>query len=38
MKGNLTKITKIILDIMFVGGIIVTATLPLSLKPYGKRK
>lgn len=32
MKSNLTKITKIILDVMFIGGIIVTATLPLILK------
>ena len=36
MKSNITKITKILLDFMFVGGIIVTVTLPLILKPYGK--
>lgn len=36
MKGNITKITKWILDFMFVSGIIVTATLPLSLNLYGK--
>lgn len=32
MNNKLIKFTKIILDIMFVGGIIVTATLPLILK------
>lgn len=32
MKSNLIKITKILLDIMFFCGIIVTATLPLILK------
>ena len=36
MKSNITKITKIILDIMFAGGIIITASLPFILKPYGK--
>lgn len=36
MKTSITKITKIILDIMFFGGIIVTVTLPLSLKVYGE--
>lgn len=32
MNNKLIKLTKVILDIMFVGGIIVTATLPLILK------
>lgn len=32
MKGNITKITKLILDFMFAGGIIVTIALPLILK------
>lgn len=31
MKNSLIKLTKVILDIMFVGGIIVTGTLPLIL-------
>lgn len=35
MKLNLTKFTKVILDIMFVLGILVTLTLPFSLKWYG---
>lgn len=36
MKSNFTKITKILLDIMFVGGILVTASLPVLLKPYAR--
>lgn len=36
MKLNLTKITKVFLDIMFVGGVLVSATLPVLLKPYSK--
>lgn len=36
MKNNITKITKIVIDIMFIGGIIITALLPLMLKKYGK--
>lgn len=35
MKWNLTKITKGILDFMFVAGILVIITLPISLKWYG---
>lgn len=36
MKNSLTRFTKIILDIMFFGGIAVTATLPVSIKIYAK--
>lgn len=36
MKNSLVKVTKIILDIMFIGGIVVTATLPLLLKYAGE--
>lgn len=36
MKGNLTKITNILLNIMFIGGIVTVLTLPLSLKLYAK--
>ncbi len=36
MEGTITKVTKIILDFMFVAGIIITVALPLILKPYGK--
>lgn len=36
MKSKITKVTKGILDIMFVSGIIVTLFLPLSLKIAGK--
>ena len=33
---NVTKITKGILDFMFYAGILVTATLPLSIRLYGR--
>lgn len=36
MKFNVTKLTKIILDIMFAVGIVIVLTLPLILKVYGK--
>ena len=36
MKDRLTIITKILLDFMFYSGIAVTATLPLSIRFYGK--
>lgn len=36
MKSKITKVTKGILDFMFVSGIIVTLSLPLSLKIAGK--
>ncbi len=36
MKDRLTVITKVILDIMFFGGILVTATVPISFYWYGK--
>lgn len=35
-KLDLAKWTKLLLDFMFVGGIVVTATLPFSLKLIGK--
>lgn len=35
MKDKLTLTTKLLLDLMFYAGIIVTATLPLSIKIYG---
>ena len=36
MKDKLTLFTKFLLDVMFYAGIIVTLTLPLSIKFYGK--
>lgn len=36
MKDKLTLITKLLLDFMFYIGIIVTATLPFSIKLYGE--
>ena len=36
MKNRLTIITKLLLDFMFYAGIAVTATLPLSIRFYGK--
>ena len=36
MKDRLTLFTKFLLDVMFYAGIIVTLTLPLSIKFYGK--
>lgn len=36
-KRNLTVCTKYLLDFMFYGGIVVTATLPLSIKKIGER-
>lgn len=36
MKLNITRFTKTVLDIMFVLGILITATLPFLLKTYGK--
>lgn len=36
MKDKLTIFTKYLLDIMFYAGIIVIATLPLSIKFYGR--
>lgn len=36
MKFNVTKFTKVILDIMFVSGILIVLTLPLILKVFGK--
>lgn len=36
MKDRLTIITKLLLDFMFYAGIAVTATLPLSIRFYGK--
>lgn len=35
-KESLIKLTKYVLDIMFYGGIVVTATLPISVKLLGK--
>lgn len=35
MKVNITKITKLILDCMFIGGIIVTIALPFIIKNFG---
>lgn len=35
-KNNLTKWTKLLLDFMFYAGIVVTVSLPLSLKVIGK--
>ncbi|MCM1082121.1 MAG: DUF2975 domain-containing protein [Clostridium sp.] len=34
--SKITRVTKLLLDIMFFGGIIVTLTLPVSFKFYGK--
>ncbi len=36
MKDKLTLFTKYLLDFMFYAGIVVTATLPISIKFYGK--
>ena len=36
MKLNIIRCTKAVLDIMFVLGILITATLPFLLKTYGK--
>lgn len=36
MKDGITRFTKVILDIMFWGGIVVTATLPVSIRLYGR--
>lgn len=36
MKDKLTLFTKYLLDFMFYAGIVVTATLPVSIKFYGK--
>ena len=36
MKDRLTLFTKLLLDLMFYAGIVVTATLPLSIKFYGR--
>ncbi len=35
MKDRLTMMTKLLLDFMFYAGILVTATLPLSIRFYG---
>lgn len=36
MKDRLTLFTKYLLDLMFYGGIVVTATLPLTIRFYGR--
>lgn len=36
MKDKLTIISKLLLDFMFYSGIVVTATLPISIRFYGK--
>lgn len=36
MKNRITVFTKILLDIMFIGGIVAIVTLPLSVRLYGK--
>ncbi len=36
MKDKLTLFTKFLLDVMFYGGILVTLTLPLSIRFYGR--
>ncbi len=36
MRDKLTQFTKIILDIMFYGGMIATATLPFTIQWYGQ--
>lgn len=36
MKDKLTLTTKLLLDFMFYAGILVTITLPLSIKFYGR--
>ena len=36
MKLNIIRFTKAVLDIMFVLGILITATLPFLMKTYGK--
>lgn len=36
MNEKLTKITKLLLDIMYFGGMLVSATLPFSFKWYGQ--
>lgn len=36
MKDRLTQFTKYLLDLLFYAGIIVTATLPISIKFYGR--
>ena len=36
MKDKLTLFTKFLLDVMFYAGIVVTLTLPLSIKFYGR--
>ena len=36
MKDKLTLTTKLLLDFMFYAGILVTATLPLSIRLYGR--
>lgn len=36
MKDRLTLFTKCLLDLMFYAGIVVTATLPLNIKFYGR--
>ena len=36
MKDGVTRFTKVLLDIMFFGGIVVIVTLPLSVRMYGR--
>ena len=36
MKDGVTRFTKVLLDIMFWGGIVVTATLPVTIRLYGR--
>lgn len=36
MKDGVTRFTKVLLDIMFFGGIVVIVTLPLSMRMYGR--
>lgn len=36
MKDRLTLFTKYLLDLMFYGGILVTATLPVTIRIYGR--
>jgi len=36
MESKITRFTKVILDIMYWGGLAVTATLPISIRLYGR--
>lgn len=36
MNNKITKITKLLVDIMYFGGMLVSATLPISFRWYGK--